>query len=384
MMLTALSSVEFCTVISSDYPDIVRLAAFIAFVASILTIVVVFVIFYNRVAKLKARKIADEADNIILEELGEHIFNYDSVDDIPEHELKATVRTLNSLKNQSSALRNSVVRLLVYFQKNLTGAVSRIVSSAYSRLRLREFALRKLRSSYWFYKTQGLAEVQAMKDDHSLPEVYKLLKDSNQDVRVAAYTVLLRLKAKDCFDFMVKEPDELSDWHQIVLHDAMVKTEGLEIPDFKIYFSSENTSIIFLSIKLIVDYKQFNAIPKLLSFLDHDDERVRNHLIMALGQLQAENGEDRLIERYAAESIKNKAAILIALGRISSGLAVKFITEKFLEAEHFLVLKCAAAAIFSHPEPLREKILKDLPDLNNEQKAILRHVAEPSNNYGIL
>lgn len=384
MNLTALSSGNVCTILSPDYPVIIRVAAFVAVIAFVFIIITMVVIFYNRVSKKKEQKNAEDADAIILEELNDHLLLYDSVTDIPEAELNETVMTLEELKNKNKDLRKSMVRLLVYFQTNFTGSFARIISSAYSRLKLREFTLRKLKSPFWFRKTQGLTEVKRMKDGHSLPEVYKLANDKNQDVRVAAYTALLKLKAEDCFDFLENEKEELSEWHQIVLEDSVFKTEGLNVPDFKTFLSSENTSIILLCIKLIVDYKQFNAVPKLLSILDHEDANLRNQVIQALGNLNAEIAEERLIEKYEEENIKNKSAILLALGQIGSGNSLGFIKENFLQAEHFLILKSAAAAILDHPEPLKNEVLNSLSDMNNDQKAILKHFAEPFNNYGII
>lgn len=384
MKLTALSSGDFCTILPSEYPDIIRLTGFIALIAFICILITLAVIFYNRVAKKKAREISAEADEAILNELNEHILLYNSVSDIPEAELNETVTNLNELKNRNKVFRKSMVRLLLYFQANLTGAIARIISSAFSRLKLREFTMRKLKSPMWFIKTQGLTEVQEMQDGHSLPEVYKLAKDSNQDVRVAAYTVLLKLKAIDCFDFLDDEKEELSEWHQIVLEDAISKTPGLDVPDFRTYLSSKNRSIVLLSIKLIVDFLQFNAVAKLLSILDSEDDYLRNQVIQALGQLNALNSEERLRERYEEEPVKNKVAILIALGKIGSGESIDFIRQKFLQAENFQIMKGAAAAIIAHPEALKAKVLNSLSDINDDQEAVLKHFSEPMNMYGIV
>lgn len=384
MKLTAFSSSSFCAIFSPDNPLIIRIAAFIAVIAFLCIVITMVVIFYNRVSKVKAQKTADDAEVEILEELNEHILLYDSVNQIPVQELNETVMHLNELKNKNEIFRRSMIRLLVYFQTNLSGSFARLFSSAYSRLKLREFTLRKLKSPFWFLKTQGLTEVQRMRDGHSLPEVYILTSDKNQDVRVAAYTVLLKLKAKYCFDFLIMEKEELSEWHQIMLEDGAIKTSGLDIPEFKNYLTSENRSIILLCIKLIVDFKQFNAVPDLVLNLNCDDELIRNQVIQALGELNAASAEERLIEKYETESVLNKASILITLGQISSGEALGFIKDKFLQAEHSLILKSAAAAITAHPESMKKRVIDRLPDLNSEQEAALKHFTEPLKDYGLI
>jgi len=382
MNLTALSSSSLCASLFSQYPDIIRVAAFVAFFSFILIVITLIVIFCNRVRKVRKKEAIAKAENIIFEELSEHLLTYDTVTDIPEEEMNETVCKLNKLKNQDKVFRRTMVHLMVYFQMNMRGTVANIISSAYSRLKLREFTLGKLRSYFWFKKTQGLAEVQGMRDGHSLPEVQNLIDDSNQDVRVAAYNVLLKLKADNCFDFMVDEQGELSEWHQIMLEDAVVKTPGLEIPNFKIYLTTECKGIILLCIKLIVHYRQYNAVPKMLSMLDHEQEDVRNQIIEALGKLNSDSYEERLIERYPEETIKNKSAILIALGQSGSTLSGDFIMKKFLGAKNFDILENAAAAIISHPGRLKDSLTANMSQLDEKHQAILEHFEEPLNAYG--
>ncbi len=376
--------IQLCDIVSQGYPDIIRVAAFVAIISVIVTLLTIGAIFFNRILKSKEQEVKKEADDAILEALGERIFIYDSVNDISEKELSKTLKILDVLKNKNKIFRKSMVRLLVYFQTNLTGSVGRIMNATYSRLKLREFSLRKLRSPFWFLKTQGLTEVQRMKDVLSLLEVYKLICDKNQDVRVAAYIALFRLRARDCYDVMVKEPEELSEWQQIMLEEGILQTLDLTIPNFNVYLISQNRSIRLLCIKLIVDYKQVNAIPELLRNLDQEDDHVRLQLIQALGILNAEVAEPILKKRYDLEPVKNKAAILITLGLIASGDSVGFIKEKFLKADQFLILKSAAEAIFSHHQTVKDEIIESLAEINTMQKGVLNHFAESLNQYGVV
>ncbi|RYE38819.1 MAG: hypothetical protein EOP48_26540 [Sphingobacteriales bacterium] len=269
-----------------------------------------------------------------------------------------------------------MVRLLVYFQTNLTGSVGRIMNATYSRLKLREFSLKKLRSPLWFLKTQGLTEVQRMKDVMSLLEVYKLVNDRNQDVRVAAYIALFRLRARDCFEVISKEKEELSEWQQMMLEEGILNTIGLNIPSFKTFLRSDNRSLVLLSIKLIVDYRQLDAIPDLMAGLEGHDDTIRLQIIDALGALNAEEAEPTLRDRYPLEPIKNKAAILISIGSIASGNSIQFIREKFMDAEHFLIMKSAAAAIAAHPQDVADEVTDGLREEHSIQRGLLNHFAE--------
>lgn len=358
------------------YPGIIRFAASVAIISGILTLTTIAIIFLNRVFKKRRQKIQKIADEAILEALGERIFVYDSVTDISEKELSKTLSMLDVLKNKNKIFRKSMVRLLVYFQTNLTGSVGRIMNATYSRLKLREFSLKKLRSPLWFLKTQGLTEVQRMKDVMSLLEVYKLVNDPNQDVRVAAYIALFRLRARDCFEVLSKEKEILSEWQQMMLEEGILNTTGLNVPSFKFLLRSDNRSLILLSIKLIVDYRQLDAVPDLLSVLEDHDDTLRLHIIEALGMLNAEEAESMLRDRYSREPVKNKAAILFSLGSISSGESVQFIWEKFIGAEDFLIMKSAAAAITSYPQVVADDLSDDLREEDTIQRGLLNHFAE--------
>ncbi|RZK81863.1 MAG: hypothetical protein EOO92_03815 [Pedobacter sp.] len=367
----------------NNYPLLIQVTGIVTLSAGMMIIITLTVLYVNRLRVKKREQDFQEAELIILDELNNHILKYNAITEIPSNELRTTVVRLNALQNKNIIFKQSLVKLLVYFKLNLTGAITRIISSTYSRLKLREFTLGKLKSKFWFVKTQGLTEVQEMRDNHSIPAVATLVQDQNEDVRVAAYSALLKLNSKTPFSFLSEEKDELSEWHQILLIDTITKAEGLELPEFKVYLGTDNKSILLLCIKLIIHYQQFDAVPKLLSMLDHEDEYIRNQVICALGMLNAETAEQRLINQYPLESNKNKSQILETLGKIASGFSVEFIKDKFLKAEHFSLLKSAAAAIVSHPIQLKEMILNSFTELDDEQKAVLKHYQEPLNLYGI-
>lgn len=367
----------------SNYPLLIQVTGLVTLSAGLVIILTMSAIYIHRIRSAKFEHDVQEAEMIILNELNSHLLKYNTITEIPQGELTKTVVRLNALKNRNEIFEQSLIKLLVYFKLNLSGAITRIISSAYSRLKLRQFTLDKLNSRMWFVKTQGLTEAQEMKDNHAIPAVSSLIADENDDVRVAAYTALIKLNSKEPFAFLASEKEELSEWHQILLMDAILKADGLEIPEFKVYLTTENKSIILLATKLICHYQQFDAIPKLLSMLDHEDTFIRNQIICALGMLNATSAEERLMKQYPTENNKNKSQILSTLGVIASGFSIDFIRDKFLKAEHFSLLKSAGAAIIAHPEKIRQEILHSLKGLDEEQMAVIRHYEEPLNIYGI-
>ncbi|RDC57883.1 HEAT repeat domain-containing protein [Pedobacter chinensis] len=360
-----------------DYPLLIQIAILVSILALCVITFTLSFIFYNRTKKQRYKRKADEAESLILDELNEHLLVYDSITDMPQDELNSTVRKLNELKNKNAIFKEVLVKLLIYYKHNLTGNISRLITSAYFSLRLNEITLSKLKSSFWFIKAQGLKELQAIHDYDSTESIQLLLKNKNIDVRVEAYATLLKLQTHLSLNFLKNEKEDLSNWHQILLFDAITKSEYTEIPDFSYFLASQNKTIVILSIKLLLHYKQFKAIPELIKLLAHRDEKIRNETIYTLGALNAEDAEQKLISIYPTERNLNKSQILLALGAIASGNALNFLRDKFLQADHYTILKSATAAIMSHPVALKEKILESLNDIDEEQRAIIKHFEDP-------
>ncbi|MCX3265571.1 HEAT repeat domain-containing protein [Pedobacter agri] len=360
-----------------NYPLLIQIAVIVSILAVIAIFLTLTYIIYNRTKRQSDQRKTYEAENQILEELNDHLLMYDSIEEMPENELQETVKKLNEFKNRSVIFQNVLVRLLIYFKHNLTGNITRLITATYFNLKLNEITLSKLKSVFWFTKAQGLKELQDINDYNSADTIQPLLVNKNLDVRVEAYAALLKLQTNSSFNFLKNEEEELSNWHQILLFDAITKSEHAVVPNFADFLSSENKTIVILSIKLLLHYKQFEAIPDLIRLLSNKNEQLRSEAICALGVLDAEDAEQKLISIYPTERNPNKTQILLALGEIASGSALHFLKDKFLKADHYTILKSAAAAIMSHPAVLKEKILASLKDLDEEQKAIIKHFEDP-------
>jgi len=358
-------------------PTIIFIATIVSLLAVVVAAFTFTTIIVKRIRNQREQKHVAEAENQIVHELNEHILNYDSISDIPENELDQTLNNLIILKDKNEVFKHSLVKIMVYFKHNLTGNISTLISFTYKRLNLLEVSLGKLNSNLWFTKAQGLKELQDINDKDSANYVTALLHNKNIDVRIEAYAALQKLKAENSFSFFKTETEQLSNWHQILLVDAIVKSENDQLPEFKNFLKNENQSLVLLAIKLIAHYKQFEAIPELIELLGSKNEILRHEAICALGTLDALEAERKLISIYPTERNRNKIQILLAIGDIASGTALNFLKEKFLKADHFTILKAAASAIMAHPVEMRDQMLSKLSELDEEQQAIIKHFKDP-------
>lgn len=366
-----------------DYPLLIQLAALLSLIGFIIICATMLLIYFNRVEGASSKKNKEKAEKIIYEELSDRFLVYNTIQEIPQSELEHTINRLSKLKNKNKLFSQTLIKTLVHFKLNLSGATIEIINSAYSWLGLKEFVLKKLKSSLWFIRIEGLNEIQEMNDTSSLSDIRNMTTDRNIDVRVTAYAALIKLKTEDCFSFLAHESDQLTDWHQIFLLDSLNKVPHIQLPDFTAYLATGNESVIMFCIKAIVHYKRFDTVPKMIELLDHKDKEVRNQVIWALGLLNAEEAEDQLKAIFPKEQIDNKSQILLALGNIASGDSLNFITAQFLKNDNHLLLKSAAEAMTLHGTELKHEAQNKLANLSEEQKAMFKHFQEPLNLHGV-
>lgn len=360
-----------------EQPLLIQIATIISSVAVLLIIGTLLVIYINRTNFLLHQKQTQMARIAIQAELNDHLLQYDSIKEISEMELNDTITRLGLLKDHSRVFRQTLVDTLIYFKRNLSGNITTNIKTAYDRLDLKESALQRLSSRSWFERVKGLIEVQEINDNKSLVSVRELKQDKNIEVRIEAYSTLIKLDKNSPFSFLNTEQAFLSEWHQILLFEAITKSEIEELPDFKNYLTVSNPSVILFCIKLVYHYKQFNAIDNLISLLGHPDAEVRNRSVYTLAALNAIEAESRMKEIYPKEHNKNKAQILISLGKMASGNSINFLADKFAKADHYSLLYAAGSAIAAHPEEIKTQALQRIKSLDDEQLAVLKHFEDP-------
>lgn len=359
------------------YPLLIQVAIVIILLALLIIIITLLIIIFQRISNKVYKEKADLAQNLILDELNKHILRYDSIEEMPENELEETINRLNLFKNENSVSRIVLLNILLYFRLNLLGGITKIINLTYVKLNLSDFTLAKLQSSSWLKKAQGLMELQQIGGQQFVPEISMLQNDKNIDVRVEAYTALIKLNSVNSFAFLKLEKSELSEWHQILLFDSVIKINALSIPSFKNYLHAKNHSIVLFCIKLILHYKQFDAFRELIFLLDHKDEQVRYQAIYALGYLNVQEANQKLMQIYPNECNRNKSQILLALGEIASTEGIDFIEDKFVHTTQYSILMNATRALVAHSKDLRGKALGDSLILDEEQKAAIKHFKDP-------
>ncbi|QOR76546.1 MAG: HEAT repeat domain-containing protein [Thermoflavifilum sp.] len=285
-----------------------------------------------------------------------------------------------ALRLQRRWQKQVLIDVMMYYHKNFAGKTAQVLRRLYIQLRLDKLSYRKLRSWRWNRKIQGLHELAEMQ--LQVPEVtmLELTTSRNRVLRMEAQAAYIRLSKNEPFKFFDHLTGRLLPWEQLFLFEVITHTQGLTIPSFSRWLHySENTDLKLFCLKLIVHFNQFNAIPAVMKLLEHRDAQVRAAAIDALGQLEAVDAEDQLVQLYVDQPITCQVAILRALGHIRSGRYLHFLREEFLRSQDYAVRKEAARALIAHgDEELIQSLLQHAPE---ERKRTLEHCLDPLIKY---
>jgi HEAT repeat protein len=136
-------------------------------------------------------------------------------------------------------------------------------------------------------------------------------------------------------------------------------------------------SVISFYLKLIVHFKQKDAIPEMKELLSSGNIQIVKETIHALGELKDVHIEDFFIANYKYQPVECKIEILKALGKVNSKRHLNFLIQEFNETDILDIKKHAAKSLINK-NPDSGKLLAflygDSKGLNN---TVLHHVLNP-------
>ena len=204
---------------------------------------------------------------------------------------------------------------LLGLKKNFKGKESLALSKFYRGLRLHNFSIKKLRSKNKYTVIKGLAELKELDDRNYFNEVLPHLKSKDREIKVAALRTLIRIVPQGSLHFLNRNNVELSEWDLINIHSEFSKKPD-EIPSFKVWLKSKHKRYVKFSIKMITQFKQFEAIDDLASLLSFKDEDIVIETLIALRKLEAFQILDSIV--YRLFMVRSRRVLIEYLRTISA------------------------------------------------------------------
>lgn len=298
-----------------------------------------------------------------------------STHDQPQSAFEYRMAELRSIMSSGSFNRQILVDQVIRIEKSLSGQSAKALLTTYRSLDLHHHSLKKLKGYDWKKKAQGIRELTEMNYNEALPLIVKFLASRNQTLREESFMAMVRLDAKP-LSFLDHYDHELTPWMRINIHHYLVRLDPRTLPDFSQWCQHRNSSVILFSISMIRQFRQFQAVDKLVQLLDHADERVVGLTIETLGELEIVDAADKIANLADRVWKKEKLSrrVVRCLGRIGDrelheATVARFLEHPIYEArfEAALALKRMNAKLYS--------VMKS--DINQHTKNIVRHLEEP-------
>lgn len=353
-----------------DYPLFIRFALGTITVSVILLMLTNAGLAFQRIADTYRKKHVAKARQLVMAELTSDAMMEEKVS---EQDFNALVFQLNILALKNRIFKQVVIDEIIYYHRNFTDNTQAVLKMLFSKLNLLESSVAKVQKGAWELKAKGLREIQEMPALDGMQLVSPLLNHKNHDLRIEAQAAYIRLNKDKPFEFLAETTEELLEWHQIILYELVSNTPELTIPDLKPLLLSKNISVVAFTIKLIEYHQQLSAIPGLIKLLDHEDTHLRALAVSALGRLDAEEGESKMVGKFHGEELKVQLRILKSVGEIGSGRHLDFLKEQFLQSEDFPVIKTAGCALAIYPDFDKATILDGANDVSQVRKTIINH-----------
>lgn len=205
----------------------------------------------------------------------------------------------------------------------------------------------------------------------------------NSRIRSEARNSHLALSSNDSYRFFDEFDGDLTKWDEIELMQYLKlqnKRGNLEGLGKWINYSKNDSLVVFL-IKMVGFFKQKGIDDILLEKLEVTNEKIRAEAILTLGELDLDDTEQTLIDRYYTEPEICQVAIVKTIKKFNTGKSLRFLQEIFNESNNIDTKKIIAEAIlnYSYEGKIAFQNLKN--SLKGFDLLILKHVETPLIKY---
>lgn len=273
--------------------------------------------------------------------------------------------------------RQVLINQMIDLSVNLKGEIKEEIQKLYLRLGLKRDSLEKAYSRKWHQNVKGFRELAFMNIREANEQILKKLNANNEILRMEAQIAMVRLSDGNPYDFLHLLKKPLSLWEQVTLHELQIQ-HNLEVPDFKQWFSSDNTSVVIFALEMVAWYKQRGVGKELIELFEHENEEVRNTAFKVCGEIGLKMVFPALVHRYPEETFKNKLEILLSFAKVPDEKYLKFL-KSVLDMEEDVQLQIQATkAMENTGEPgisMLIKLMKSKSEYKNYQ-IIIRHVLD--------
>lgn len=237
----------------------------------------------------------------------------------------------------------------------------------------------KFESSSHREKMDAFQESYVLDIDKLDSQVLNHAYSKNSRIRSEARNSNLALSSNDPYRFFDEFDVSLTKWDEIKLMEylKLQRSKG-NLEDLGKWINySKNASLVVFLIKMVGFFKQKGLEEILLEKLEDSNENVRAEAILTLGQLNINNTEQNLIDRYYTEPEICEIAIIKTIKKFNTGKSLNFLEEIFKETNNTDKKKLIAEVLLNYGYEGKIAFQNLKSSLKGFDLTILKHVESP-------
>ena len=240
--------------------------------------------------------------------------------------------------------------------KNFSGSAADVLRNLYLELKLEKEAIRELNNPDWGTQAIAIRELAQLKIVEANKKIKKFTAHENQIIRLEAQVAILTLESDNPFSFLSTTKSLLTEWHQVNLTRVIEQMDKSTLPVFSQWFSVKNNSVVEFSVKMTLQYDQFQSAPELIELLQHPSQEIVGEAARVLGIFCAYESQPMLLKAFRTANKTVKLQIIEALGSCGTDELIPFLQQQLLQND--IELAFAAGASLKKLGPDGEAVLQ--------------------------
>ncbi len=246
-------------------------------------------------------------------------------DSIKEYIQQAKQLNQKHLQNKRHA--RIITNELINLSNSFSGESKDNLREIYMNAGFREYSENKIKSYKWELAAQGIREIAAMKNKHNTQQIKKLSKSKSKLVVENVQLSLVKVSGFKGLDFLNETEEPISHWQQINLIEALKEYSNAPLPDFAIWLSSKEKTVILFAVRLIRYFKKIDSSEKLLPLLENKNSKIKREAIQTLSEFGSSAALDKLIQNYSREPHLIQIEIIKAYALLTSSDSIETLLQ---------------------------------------------------------
>lgn len=270
-----------------------------------------------------------------------------------------------------------ILKKLINIKQNINGVKPNQILLIYKYFGLESYSKKLIKSKKWYNKSLGIYHYQTLDYKIKKGRIKTYLKHKNSFLKSNTLIALISL-SDEKFNFLDDYQEQISRAEELKILDIIYQNKSSLPKDISSWLYNKNYSIVILSIKLMIRYREPLSIAQIQYLLSSTNAMVRRETLLAIRELIIVEANELLINHYETEPIKrNKISALKTLGVLSNHQNIAFASD-LLFKENDLEIKFEIIHCINKIDRSFFQNFKTVDPIENDIiKRIVLHVNNP-------